>query len=252
MATPFAPRDPTRYDIYDDTRDQVYGGLDYGSGEDPGSTAAVQATAREVPKSQRQRHQRVLLLLERWEDGSLGGHLGRFRFRTSSRGRIPFDRNGSNPNRNWTVVLSPRALQNRLGAAEDSCGCDRHIEEIWARRPCPPRARLLGSAPSRRPGLGPEWFRGVLGLRSSRFDFGVLDATPAKAKIVCSARLRVSLPGEGGIGRHAPAPAKRLVVLDRHVAEEGLTQPITTGSTGRAARPPTGSTRRLRTPLRSP
>ena len=38
------------YDIYDDTKDQVYGGLDYGSGEDPGSTAAVKATAGEVLK----------------------------------------------------------------------------------------------------------------------------------------------------------------------------------------------------------
>ena len=38
------------YDIYDDTRDQVYGGLNYSSGEDPGSTAAVKATNGEVLK----------------------------------------------------------------------------------------------------------------------------------------------------------------------------------------------------------
>ncbi len=45
-----ANRPDPRYDIYDDTRDQVYGGLDYGSGEDPGSTSAVKATVGEVLK----------------------------------------------------------------------------------------------------------------------------------------------------------------------------------------------------------
>src|SRR5206468_306938 len=40
-------------------------------------------------------------------------------------------------------------------------------------------------------GLGPEYFRGALGLRSSRFALGVLDAIPGTTKSVCGARLRI-------------------------------------------------------------
>ena len=104
----------------------------------------------------------------------------------------PFDLNGSNPNRNWTVVLSPRALQNRLGAARkpaDAIVTSRKSGRV-------DRVRLeRGSWAQTFPlsGLGPEWFRSALGLRSSRFDLGVLAATPVKRETVCSARLRVNL-----------------------------------------------------------
>ena len=110
-------RDTSWYDIYDDTGDQVYGGLDYGSGEDPGSTAAVKATAGEVLKSSgsvisayfsSSNGGRTAASVDTW-GGSLPYLISR---------QDPFDLNGSNPNRNWTVVLSPRALQNRLGAAK--------------------------------------------------------------------------------------------------------------------------------------
>jgi stage II sporulation protein D len=179
------------YDIYDDTRDQVYGGLDYGSGEDPGSTAAVQGTAGEVLKS--------------------GGNVISAYFSSSNGGRtaasadtwggtLPYlvskadsyDLNASNPNRNWTAVVSPRSLQNRLGAAQtpaDAIVTSRKSGRV-------DRVRLeRGSWEQTFPssGLGPEWFRGVLGLRSSRFDLGVLDATPAKRKTVCGARLRINV-----------------------------------------------------------
>jgi stage II sporulation protein D len=179
------------YDIYDDTRDQVYGGLDYGSGEDPGSTAAVKATAGEVLKSGGE-------VISAYFSSSNGGRTaasadtwGGSRSYLISR-QDPFDLNGSNPNRKWTVVLTPRALQNRLGAAKtpvDAIVTSRKSGRV-------DRVRLeRGSWASTFPssGLGPEWFRGVLGLRSSRFDFGVLDATPAKAKTVCRARLRVNV-----------------------------------------------------------
>jgi len=179
------------YDIYDNTHDQVYGGLDYSSGEDPGSTAAVQGTAGEVLK--------------------YGGSVISAYFSSSNGGRTaasvdtwggplpylaskqdPFDLNASNPNRKWTVVLSPRALQNRLGAAKTPA------EAIVTSRKSGrvDRVRLVrGSWAQTFPssGLGPEWYRGVLGLRSSRFHLGVLDATPATARTVCRARLRVNV-----------------------------------------------------------
>ena len=182
------------YDIYDDTNDQVYGGLDYGSGEDPGSTTAVKATAGEVLKYGGD-------VISAYFSSSNGG-------RTAASGdtwftqepyliskRDRFDLNGSNPNRNWTVVLSPRALQNRFGAAKtpaDAIVTERKSGRVAAVRLTRPGWSHTFTDPDGGP--GPEWIRtDALGLRSSRFDFGVLDATPTKTKTVCSARLRVNV-----------------------------------------------------------
>ena len=186
------------YDVYDDTRDQVYGGLDYSSGEDPGSTAAVKATAGELLKYggdaisayfSSSNGGRTAASVDTW-GGSLPYLVSR---------RDPFDLNASNPNRSWTVVLSPRALQNRLGAPKtpaDAVVTSRKSGRVDRVRL--ERSSWVQTLPSS--GLGPEWFRSVLGLRSSRFDFGVLDATPASAKAVCNARLRVNV-----LAREAPA-----------------------------------------------
>jgi SpoIID/LytB domain protein len=179
------------YDIYDDTNDQVYGGLDYGSGEDPGSTDAVKATNGEVLKYGGS-------VISAYFSSSNGGRTaasvdtwgGQLDYLVSK--QDPFDLNGLNPNRTWTVVLSPRTLQNRLGAARtpsDAIVTSRKSGRV-------DRVRLeRGSWAQTFPssGLGPEWFRGALGLRSSRFDFGVLDAVPVATKTVCRARLRVNV-----------------------------------------------------------
>jgi stage II sporulation protein D len=182
---------PGWYDIYDDTRDQVYGGLDYSTGEDPGSTAAVKATAGEVLKHgggvisayfSSSNGGRTAASVDTW-----GGSLSYLISKHDS-----FDLNGSNPNRSWTVVLSSRALRNRLGASRtpaDAIVTSRKSGRVDRVRL--ERASWSQTLPSS--GLGPEWFRSVLGLRSSRFDFGVLDATPAKTKTVCRARLRVDV-----------------------------------------------------------
>jgi stage II sporulation protein D len=186
-----ANRPDPRYDIYDDTRDQVYGGLDYGSGEDPGSTSAVKATVREVLKYSGS-------VISAYFSSSNGGRTaasvdtwgGSLPYLVSR--KDPFDLNGSNPNRNWTVVFSRRAVQNRLGAAKtpaDVIVTSRKSGRVDRVRL--ERGSWVQTFPSS--GLGPEWFRSVLGLRSSRFDFGVLDATPAKKKTVCSARLRINV-----------------------------------------------------------
>jgi SpoIID/LytB domain protein len=178
------------YDIYDDTNDQVYGGLDYGSGEDPGSTDAVKATSGEVLKFGGS-------VISAFFSSSNGGRTaasvdtwgGSLDYLVSKRDK--FDAT-FNPYRNWAVVLSPRALQNRLGAAKtpgDAIVTSRKSGRV-------DRVRLERggwSATFPSSGLGPEWFRSQLGLRSSRFDFGVLDATPVQTKTVCSARLRVNV-----------------------------------------------------------
>jgi stage II sporulation protein D len=179
------------FDIHDDTRDQVYGGLDYGSGEDPGSTEAVKATPGEVLKYggsvisayfSSSNGGRTAASVDTW-----GGSLPYLASKSDS-----FDLNGSNPNRSWTVVLSPRALQNRLGASHapaDAIVTSRKSGRVDRVRL--ERGSWVQTFPSS--GLGPEWFRGVLGLRSSRFDFGVLDATPNATKTVCAARLRINV-----------------------------------------------------------
>jgi stage II sporulation protein D len=177
------------FDIYDDTRDQVYGGLDYSSGEDPGSTAAVQATSGQVLKASgsvisayfsSSNGGRTAASADTW-----GGSLPYLVSRKDS-----FDLNGSNPNRTWRMALSPDALQNRLGSARrpaDAIVTSRRSGRV--NRVRLERGSWANTIPAS--GLGPEWFRSMLGLRSSRFDLGVLDATPARSKTVCGARLRV-------------------------------------------------------------
>jgi len=181
------------FDIYDNTDDQVYYGLDRPDdtpAEYEESTAAVKATAGEVLKSggdvisaffSSSNGGRTAASVDTW-----GGDLSYLVSKTDR-----FDAK-FNPYRNWTVVLSPRGLQNRLGASttpEDAIVASRKSGRV-------DRVRLeRGSWAQTFPssGLGPEWFRGALGVRSSRFDLGALDAVPGKSKTVCGARLRVNV-----------------------------------------------------------
>jgi len=182
------------YDIYDDTNDQVYGGLDYGSGEDPGSTDAVKATNGEVLKYGGS-------VISAYFSSSNGGRTaasvdtwgGQLDYLVSKQDSFDLNTSPPNPNSNWTVVLSPRALQDRLGAARTPA--DAVVTERRSGRVA--TARLIRAGWSQTftdpDGPGPEWFRGALGIRSSRFDFGVLDASPATTMTVCRARLRVNV-----------------------------------------------------------
>jgi peptidoglycan hydrolase-like amidase len=183
----------TWFDIYDNTDDQVYYGLDRPD-ESPAefatSTAAVKATAGEVLKYGGD-------VISAYFSSSNGGRTaasadtwgGELDYLVSKADR--FD-SKFNPNRNWTVVLSPGALQNRLGASTtpaDAIVTSRksgRVDRVRLERGS--WARTFPSS-----GLGPEWFRGALGVRSSRFDLGALDAAPGKSKTVCGARLRVNV-----------------------------------------------------------
>jgi stage II sporulation protein D len=194
------------YDVYDDTRDQVYGGLDYSSGEDPGSTAAVKATAGELLKYGGDAISAYFSSSNGGEDGSLGGHVGRL---------APISCLAAGPVRPERVEPEPQLDRGALAAraaepvrrAQDSRGRRRHVEEIRARRPCSPRAKLLGSDPSvvgPGPGMVPHRARTPLEpirLRRPRCDArereGRLQRPPPGQR-----------PGEGGTGRHAPAAAK--------------------------------------------
>jgi stage II sporulation protein D len=185
-----AARD-TWYDIHDDTRDQVYGGLDYSSGEDPGSTDAVKATPGEVVKENGS-------VVSTYFSSSNGGRTaasadtwgGSLSYLVSK--PDPFDLNADNPNRSWRVILSPHGLQKRLGAGHEPL--DAIVTSRKSGRVN--RIRLeqgswAGTFPPT--GLGPEYFRGALGLRSSRFGLGVLDVLPSTTKSVCGARVRLNV-----------------------------------------------------------
>ena len=125
------------YDIYDDTRDQVYGGLDYGSGEDPGSTAAVKATAGEVLKSGGE-------VISAYFSSSNGGRTAASADTWGGSRSVPHLEEGSlrpervepEPQLDGGAHASCAAEPARCG--EDPCGCHRHVEEIRARRPRPP------------------------------------------------------------------------------------------------------------------
>ena len=213
------------YDIYDDTNDQVYGGLDYGSGEDPGSTAAVKATAGEVLKYggdvisayfSSSNGGRTAASGDTWFDSRAVPHL--------EAGSLRPERVEPEPQLDRGALAACAAEPARCG--EDSCGCHRHASEsrvAWP-RPAEPGwvVQHVPGSGGPRPGVVPRCARPSvqpLRLRRPRRDAGEdedrLQRPPSGQR-----------SGEGGIGRHPPAPAKRLIVLDRHVHDEGRRGPL--------------------------
>jgi stage II sporulation protein D len=179
------------FDIYDDTRDQVYGGLDYSTGEEPRTTAAVKATAGKVVRYKGS-------IASTYFSSSNGGRSaasadtwgGSLPYLVSKPDR--FDLNAHNPNRSWKTVLSAHALQKRLGAGHRpgdalvTLRASGRVDRIRLQR-----GSWSQTFPSS--GLGPEYFRTVLGLRSSRFQLGVLNVKPARRMSVCRERVRLNL-----------------------------------------------------------
>jgi stage II sporulation protein D len=183
-----ASRGGHRFDIYDDTRDQVYGGLDYGSGEESSSTTAVKATAGEVVVYKGS-------VASTYFSSSNGGRTaasvdtwgGNLPYLVSK--KDPDDLNAANPNRLWRVRLTPKGLANRLGSSRlptDAIVTQRASGRVAA-------IKLIQPAWSHTFSGGPEHFRGVLGLRSSRFALGVLNIVPAQPQTVCGGRLSLDV-----------------------------------------------------------
>ncbi|HEX5468552.1 MAG TPA: SpoIID/LytB domain-containing protein [Gaiellaceae bacterium] len=174
------------YDLYDDTRDQVYGG--YESGEPAAAVAAVKATAGEVVLYNgavastffsSSNGGRTAASADTW-----GGVVPYLRSR-----KDPADLNPANPNRSWTVTLSARALRSRLGAGK--APLDAVVSSRVSGRVN--RIRFERGAWSQTLTGGPEHFRSALGLRSSRFTLGVLRLTASRTKVACNGRVRLNL-----------------------------------------------------------
>ena len=206
------------YDLYADIRDQVYGGLDKptpGRGEDAQTSAAVQATSGEVVLYDGAVAQAFFSSsnggMQAASVDTWGGKLPYLQSR-----RDPDDLTLGNPNRSWTVTLSAAGLAKRLGASRtptDAVVTDRasgRVKSVRLERP-----GWSQSFPTSSTTLGPEWFRWRLGLKSSRFDLGVLSIAPSRRKIVCGQKVRLD-------------------VIARHVANVTLQHRSVTGGRWRA------------------
>ncbi len=89
-------------------------------------------------------------------------------------------------------MLSARGLQERLGAGR--APADAVVtSRVSGASTGSVSSGAHGRKPSRPAGLGPEYFRSTIGLRSSRFALGVLDLAPTKTKSVCGARVRIDV-----------------------------------------------------------
>jgi stage II sporulation protein D len=178
-----------------DTRDQVYGGVDGGGGEDPRTNAAVAATAREIIV-----------------DGA--GNVAQAFFHSSSGGRTaasadvwggsrsylqsvadPTDLVPQNPNRLWRVLRSARRLRSQLGLARvpndaetvrNSSGRVRALDVSgrgW---------RTVVEGPD-----GGDGFRWLLGLKSNRFSVGVLRLTASDRRVEWGQRVTLAALSRG-------------------------------------------------------
>jgi stage II sporulation protein D len=183
------------FDLYPDIRDQVYGG--YESGEGARSVAAVQATNGQVLLYDGVVAQAFFSSsnggVQAASVDTWGGNLPYLQSRQD-----PDDLTPGNPNRSWRVTLSAAALANRLGASRtptDAVVTERASGRVKRMRL--DRPGWSESFPTSSTTLGPEWFRWRLGLKSSRFDLGVLSITPSRGRIVCGQRVRLDV-----IARH--------------------------------------------------
>jgi stage II sporulation protein D len=189
------------FDLYPDTRDQVYGGLDHpapGLGEDPRTTAAVQATAGEVVLFGTEVAQTFFSSsnggYEAASADTWGGDPGYLNARSD-----PDDNVAANPNRNWRVLFTGKELGDRLGtpAPRDAVVSSRasgRVRELtlsgsgWSQV-------VSGTPPLR----SPEYWRSssTLGLKSGRFWVGMQSLRSDKQQSRCNRRVRLYVAAHG-------------------------------------------------------
>jgi peptidoglycan hydrolase-like amidase len=208
------------FDLYADTRDQVYGGFE--SGEPASAVAAVNGTAGVVLRFGG-------VVAQAFFSASNGGVTaasvdtwgGNVPYLTSK--NDPDDLTPGNPNRSWTVRLSASALQSRLHATKiptDAVVTGRasgRVTDIRLERPA--WSQSFPASPST---LGPEWFRSVLRIKSSVFRLGVLNILPSRTKSVCGGLVRLNV-----IARSVGAPT-----LQQRPASGGSWSSLALTSTG--------------------
>jgi stage II sporulation protein D len=179
------------FDLYPDTRDQVYGGRD---SEKPRSVEAVKATNGQVL--------------------FYGETVAQTYFSSSNGGRTatpvdswgpnatnlpylktvkdPDDLNVANPNRSWHVTRTAKQMRSGLGLG-------RTPSDGTAAYNSSDRVQSVTMSGPGWTTVVPGWdsLRWRLGIRSTRFSLGVLSITPSRGKIVCGQKVQLDV-----IARH--------------------------------------------------
>ena len=211
------------FDLYSDTRSQVYGGITY---ETPRSNAAVARTAGKILTW----HGRVATT---FFFSTSGGRTADVREVWPKLGNVPYLRavddpyDVRSPHHVWgPVVLDAarvaRRLHVRAGALSVVRSPSGHV-----------RAVRIGSRT-----IDANTFRSELGLSSTWFDVGEMSLARSRSSVVYGGKVRLTL-GADGVGRATTfheRPTRRVTV----------TSPRTTGSTSPASsRTPAASTSSL-------
>ena len=221
------------FDVYDDTRSQVYGGI---AAEDARATAAVNATAGRVVSWNG-------AVAHTFFHSTSGGKTAAIRDVWPSAQRLPYlvsvpdPHDSLSPYHRWgPIVLGRKTVSSRLGAAAPAGLFDLRVTRNASGRVARVRARgtggtsaILGSA-----------FQAALGLRSTWFSIGTLSLEADANRVVF--RERVLLSGVArGVGRvileHRP--------LGRRWRPLGVLAPDAAGEFRVAVRPRTTTVYRL-------
>jgi stage II sporulation protein D len=221
------------FDVYDDTRSQVYGGI---AAEDSRASAAITATAGRVVSWNG-------AVAHTFYHSTSGGRTAAITDVWPSAQRLPYlvsvpdPHDTLSPYHRWgPIVLGRRAVSSRLGAAAPAGLFDLRVTRNGSGRVARVRARgtggtsaILGSA-----------FQSALGLRSTWFSIGALSLEADANRVV--SRERVILSGVArGVGRvileHRP--------LGRGWRALGVLAPNADGEFRVAVRPRTTTVYRL-------
>ena len=217
------------FDVYPDTRSQVYGGV---SAEAPTTTAAVDATAGEVADVRREDRDDVLLLV-------LGRTHGREQRRLERRAD-PVSRLRRRPVRHGVAVSQLGAASLHRGQARERAQGFREA----ARRPDDDR-RLAARGTLRAIGSGGERdftgtdIRTMLGLRSTFFTVGVLSLDPLPPKtLVYGTPFTLTGIGRGLGGPPSSSSGRSGRPAGRRTAPSCRRRRLVLGDRSRPRRPP--------------
>jgi stage II sporulation protein D len=179
------------FDLYADTRDQVYGGACAGC-ETARTTAAVQETVGEIVMYGGQ-------VAQTFFSSSNGG------YKAASvdvwGGSVPYlqagpdpdDLTPGNPNRYWKHILTPRQMATRLGIGRP--------RDVSVARDGSDRAKTVTFVTgSGTPSLGGSTVMANLGLKGRRYWIGIQSFTASRSRSSCKQRVNFSIFSHGLAG----------------------------------------------------
>lgn len=221
------------FDVHDDTRSQVYGGI---AAEDSRANAAVNATAGRVVSWNG-------AVAHTFYHSTSGGRTATITDVWPTAQRLPYlvsvpdPHDSLSPYHRWgPIVVGRRAVSSRLGAAVPAGLFDLRVTRNGSGRVARVRARGTGGTSA----ILASAFQAALGLRSTWFSIGVLSLTSESRRVVSGDRVILSGVARG-VGRvvleHRP--------LGRRWSPLGVLAPDAHGEFRVAVRPRTTTVYRL-------